>query len=425
MLAKYRRLLIIGACCLLCILGLIVLHIRSADRSGWQTDGTRYYYLDPRGQRVTGWHTIDGSRYYFGPDCAMRTGWLLQGGRQYYLAPDGKLHTGWLDSDVGRHYFDPDGALHTGWLETAEGLCYLDGGTLYTGVLHTQDRTYLLDDTGMLQLSWTEIQGQRAYRMPDGTPATGWVTDDLGRWYLDSSGLPRSGWLDTPDGTYYFPQGAPMHTGWLTQGEYSYYFRDDGTMATSPTVIDGLTHYFTPGGIHVMLVNRRNPLPENFEITLAQIDEEYRLDQGCVSAAKAMLAECIAHGFDPKITSAYRSREEQQETLDNRIRYYMNYERLTREEATQKALLSVAVPGTSEHHLGLALDVYGDTCMPWLEAHCWEYGFILRYPQDKTHITGIIYEPWHFRYVGVEIAMELKDSGLCLEEYLDAVNPGT
>ena len=90
----------------------------------------------------------------------------------------------------------------------------------------------------------------------------------------------------------------------------------------------------------------------------------------------------------------------------------------------------VAVPGTSEHQLGLAVDLVSSEytglderqeetgSYQWLVKHCAEYGFILRYPNDKTEITGIIYEPWHFRYVGVEAAREIMDQGICLEEYL-------
>jgi D-alanyl-D-alanine carboxypeptidase len=95
-----------------------------------------------------------------------------------------------------------------------------------------------------------------------------------------------------------------------------------------------------------------------------------------------------------------------------------------------------AFPGSSEHQLAQALDIMGRVdryyenpnhpVFLWLQEHCWEYGFILRYPDSKSHITGIIHEPWHYRYVGVELAMELKDSGLCLEEYLDLLtNDGT
>ena len=91
---------------------------------------------------------------------------------------------------------------------------------------------------------------------------------------------------------------------------------------------------------------------------------------------------------------------------------------------------SVAVPGTSEHATGLAVDIIsseyeelddrqGNTDeQKWLMEHCWEYGFILRYPEEKADITGIIYEPWHYRYVGEETAKEITEQGITLEEYI-------
>ena len=116
------------------------------------------------------------------------------------------------------------------------------------------------------------------------------------------------------------------------------------------------------------------------------------------------------------------------------FQYYLDvYRRQSNDYDTayQLTTLRVADPGTSEHELGLAVDIvdhYSDSenihenhALYWLSEHCWEYGWILRYPPEKSHITGIMFEPWHFRYVGVELAMELKASGLCLEEYLDAL----
>ena len=94
------------------------------------------------------------------------------------------------------------------------------------------------------------------------------------------------------------------------------------------------------------------------------------------------------------------------------------------EEARAEALKLVAVPGTSEHQLGLALDIISETdeddtaTWQWLNENCWRYGFILRYPEEKIQITGITYEPWHFRYVGVEAAQEITEQGITLEEYL-------
>ena len=90
------------------------------------------------------------------------------------------------------------------------------------------------------------------------------------------------------------------------------------------------------------------------------------------------------------------------------------------EDAQAEALTSVAYPGTSEHHLGLAVDLLGSEAVAWFSEHCWDYGFIVRYTADKYAITGIVDEPWHFRYVGREVALDMKDSGLCLEEYLGA-----
>lgn len=101
------------------------------------------------------------------------------------------------------------------------------------------------------------------------------------------------------------------------------------------------------------------------------------------------------------------------------------------EDAKAKAGRQVAVPGTSEHQLGLAVDIVDvsyqllDTnqentdVQKWLLENSWRYGFILRYPTDKTDITGIVYEPWHYRYVGKEYAKEIHEKGVCLEQYLE------
>ena len=133
-----------------------------------------------------------------------------------------------------------------------------------------------------------------------------------------------------------------------------------------------------------------------------------------------MLADCNAAGIEYNFNSAHRTIEEQTAILEYRTK---DYEELGMEfqEARAKALETVAIPGTSEHHLGLAVDLLNDAAVKWFAEHCWDYGFIVRYTADKAHITGIIDEPWHFRYVGKEVSLDMKDSGLCLEEYLGAV----
>ena len=112
--------------------------------------------------------------------------------------------------------------------------------------------------------------------------------------------------------------------------------------------------------------------------------------------------------------------KEQTEILEYRTQEHMEDFDLTYEEAYEKALETVAIPGTSEHHLGLAVDLLGEEAIAWFREHCWDYGFIVRYAAEKESYTGIIDEPWHFRYVGTEVSLDMKDSGLCLEEYLGA-----
>ena len=130
------------------------------------------------------------------------------------------------------------------------------------------------------------------------------------------------------------------------------------------------------------------------------------------------------------VASAYRSYEQQREVFNSTMQDWIvqGYNPLDAYDATKK---SVAVPGTSEHATGLAVDIIasayealdeaqGDTPeQKWLMEHCAEYGFILRYPSDKAEVTGIIYEPWHYRYVGKEAAQEITEKGLTLEEYLE------
>lgn len=133
-----------------------------------------------------------------------------------------------------------------------------------------------------------------------------------------------------------------------------------------------------------------------------------------------MLADCRAAVGSCGFNSSYRTQKEQTEILETRTHEYMDTG-MTYQEAYEETLKTVALPGTSEHQLGLSADLTGKEANEWLAEHCWEYGFILRYPEGKKDITGIINEPWHFRYVGTRVSLDMKDTGLCLEEYLGAV----
>lgn len=181
---------------------------------------------------------------------------------------------------------------------------------------------------------------------------------------------------------------------------------------------------------YLVLVNPWNELPEDFEISLTTVYGNYQVDSRCYEELTEMLSDCENAGLSPRICSAYRTMEKQQSLYQEKVNELL-WQGLTMSEAQDEAATSVAYPGTSEHQLGLAVDIVDtgyqlllesqeDTpVQQWLIKNSWKYGFILRYPKDKSDLTGIIYEPWHYRYVGKEAAKEIHDRNICLEEYLE------
>lgn len=183
----------------------------------------------------------------------------------------------------------------------------------------------------------------------------------------------------------------------------------------------------------LVLVNSTRFMEEGYVPELTEIENNYYFDARAVEDLKAMLAAGRAEGLDFWICSAYRTMEKQTFLYENKVSRLMNEEGLSYEEAYEQAGHTVAYPGTSEHQLGLAVDIVAKDYQQlddrqanteeakWLKEHCAEYGFILRYPLDKTDETGIIFEPWHYRYVGKEAAKEIMEQGICLEEYLENI----
>ena len=180
-----------------------------------------------------------------------------------------------------------------------------------------------------------------------------------------------------------------------------------------------------PTDWRLMLVNPWNAIPQGYQPELVTVENGYQVDQRCASALAAMLADCRAAGYRPAICSAYRTQEKQAALYDTLVRKRMA-QGLSQTEAQKQAATEVAVPGTSEHQLGLAVDINADgvnsagyEVYDWLDKHAHEYGFIRRFPESKTDITGVANEPWHYRYVGKKVAAEIHDRGICLEEYLN------
>ena len=177
------------------------------------------------------------------------------------------------------------------------------------------------------------------------------------------------------------------------------------------------------------LVNHTHPLPDDFTVELGTLPNGLQFDARAIDQLEKMLDDGNASGLQLMVCSAYRSIARQDQLFEQMKQQYIA-QGMTEQEAYDKTSTIRTPHACSEHSSGLAADIvavnyqtlddgFGDTPeAKWLAAHAVEYGFILRYPKDKENVTGIIWEPWHFRYVGVENAQKIKDSGLCLEEYL-------
>ena len=182
----------------------------------------------------------------------------------------------------------------------------------------------------------------------------------------------------------------------------------------------------------LVLVNKWNKMEEGYVPELTEYAEGHRVDARIEDSLRNMIKGAKKAGYAIYLLSAYRDVEKQTDLYQAEIAKW-KAKGYSAKDAEQQAGTIVAVPGTSEHHLGLAVDLVSSEHVKldagaektngykWLVAHCHEYGFILRYPNGATEITGIIYEPWHFRYVGVEAATEIMENGITLEEYLDSL----
>ena len=208
-------------------------------------------------------------------------------------------------------------------------------------------------------------------------------------------------------------------------------------------VYDGFTGYVSRDyllGLHspditvpsgdwtLILVNQWSLLPDDYDVTLADF-EGGQVDARILDICEAMFADAAEDGVEFTLVDAYRSYETQSAQFEAKVQSYIA-QGYSQEEAEAEASTITARPNTSEHQTGLVLDIvtpsytkrnkgFANTlAFKWLWANAANYGFIMRYPDDKIDITGVIYEPWHWRFVGVTAAQAMRQSGQCLEEYL-------
>lgn len=174
----------------------------------------------------------------------------------------------------------------------------------------------------------------------------------------------------------------------------------------------------------LVLVNEWSRVPPGYEVELVELSNGERVDARIYPDLQELFDAARAEGLRPFVREGYRTQAEQQEILDATIEGYRE-EGHSRFWASVLAERYVAAPGTSEHELGLAVDINAedagssDELFAWLEANSHRYGFVLRYPPGKQHATGKAHEAWHYRYVGREAAAYMHEHGLCLEEYLE------
>lgn len=183
-----------------------------------------------------------------------------------------------------------------------------------------------------------------------------------------------------------------------------------------------------------MLLNAKHPLPDDYEPELADVGyangRQQTMQVRAAAAFSAMAEAAKADGITLSPFSAYRSHQHQ---VTNYNRSIENYKAsgYTEEKAVELTQQYYAVPGTSEHEAGFSVDINGieqsfekTPAYAWLQEHCTTYGFILRYPANAEEITGIAYEPWHYRYVGANHAKIIAEKGITLEEYIDQLQMG-
>ena len=172
----------------------------------------------------------------------------------------------------------------------------------------------------------------------------------------------------------------------------------------------------------LVLVNGDCALPKGFAPPLLTLSNGERVDERIYPDLQRMFDDARAAGLSPFVRAGYRTGAEQEQIMESKVDELLRQgwpEKAARKEARR----TVARPGYSEHELGMAVDINSHTSdewqlYAWLAEHAWQYGFILRYPQGAEEITGIDYEPWHYRYVGADAARAIRETGCTLEEYL-------
>ena len=206
-----------------------------------------------------------------------------------------------------------------------------------------------------------------------------------------------------------------------------------GTVQTEDKDVAGVTDTktaFDRNDWKLLLVNKQHTIPEDYEFTLGTIKGSMRCDERIIEPLTQMFAAAKKDGVNLIVCSPYRDMARQEYLFVRKVKNFQSMG-MSYMDAYKKASITVTLPGASEHQIGLAMDIISDTYSSldtgfaeteagkWLAEHSWEYGFILRYPLGKEEITGIQFEPWHFRYVGADAAEVITKQNITLEEFVE------
>ncbi|OAT80895.1 hypothetical protein A6P54_12875 [Bacillus sp. MKU004] len=389
---------------------------------GWLQLNTKWYFFNDKGLMQTGWIKDKEKWYFLNDDGSMKTGWLSENGYWYYLNSQGEMQSGWIKDNHKWYFLNSIGQMQTGWLKDGRHWYYLKSdGAMETGWVKENGNWYYLLLDGAMATGWSKIGGSWYFFSSEGKMLTGWQKDNNAWYYMQPNGKMLTGWKWDQNNWYFLKSSGMLATGWFQDNHNWYYAYTSGELAqntyigrdyvgySGKWVKPTSSPYYVQG---ILLVNKIHSLSSSYSPG-ESADARSAFNQMKTAASNS--------GIVLKAFSTYRTYQ-YQETLYNR--YVDQYG----QEAADRFS---ARPGKSEHQTGLAFDIGGTNSAHWAEdsfantseakwlvnnAH--RYGFILRYPKGKEHITGYQYESWHFRYVGVGVATNIYNKGLTLEEYL-------
>ena len=404
------------------------------------------FFLGANGAMLMGWQTIDGVKYYFRPGNGdMFVGVQTIEGKSYTFGADGKLleENGEIQPEVVPEVpaapevpVVPEVPVASEISNTPD-TAYTPDINKAKWVLDANGKWFFYDENGVLFKGWLNWKGQKYLLKADGEMQVGWLSVDGAMYYFRPGNGDMFIGNQVIDGqTYNFGTDGKLvrnMTGWQTINGDTYFYDSKGKKVTGVVLIDGKQYGFTAEGKldnsiipwNLVLVNYNNSMPENFKLTKKKVSGYY-VDANIAGSLSAMIKAAKADGVTLKITSAYRTLATQERLYKNALNKYLK-SGLSYENALIQTNLYHAEPGKSEHNLGLAIDFIAGSGLDenfantaagiWLKEHAYEYGFILRYEEDTTDITRIAYEPWHYRFVGVDAARDIVASDVCFEKY--------